>query len=327
MTSKVNVHAIGTACLALSVLSAPLAGQAAQGDPDRAQLITSDIPRFWQAYDGATLVDASDRFQRLYIDAGTPGLQGFVPGRLVSGRHVAAAVAARPRYYASIRAATLAVDTASGIKERIRTSFRALSARYADAVFPDVYFVIGRLNSGGTTAPAGLLIGAEMYARSDDTPLDELSAWERSVITSHEALPHIVAHELIHYQQPAPQSARTLLAGALREGAADFVGELISGGLINTAQHAYGDAHEAELWAEFREAMHGTDVSRWMYQGDRAGDRPADLGYYMGYRIARAYYERAADKRAALREILRHEDPVRFLSESGYEAALAARRR
>ena len=36
-----------------------------------------------------------------------------------------------------------------------------------------------------------------------------------------------------------------------------------------------------------------------------------------GYRIAKAYYQRAADKRQALREILRMSDPKAFLAESG----------
>ena len=43
-----------------------------------------------------------------------------------------------------------------------------------------------------------------------------------------------------------------------------------------------------------------------------------DLGYYMGYRIAQAYYETHADKQAAIAAILTFRDPERFLRESGY---------
>jgi uncharacterized protein YjaZ len=135
-------------------------------------------------------------------------------------------------------------------------------------------------------------------------------------------LPYIVAHELIHYQQPSDSGVTTLLGRAFREGSADFLGELISGGLINQIQREYGDAHEAELWREFSAAMHGQDVSKWMYQADKAGDRPADLGYYMGYRIAKAYYERAKDKKAAVKRILRETDVEALLRDSGYAEAM-----
>ena len=80
----------------------------------------------------------------------------------------------------------------------------------------------------------------------------------------------------------------------------------------------YGLAHEAELWAEFRERMHGTDYSGWLY-GDPPGERPADLGYFIGYRIAQAYYEKAGDKQAAVREIIRGAELDSLVVRSGYK--------
>jgi uncharacterized protein YjaZ len=65
--------------------------------------------------------------------------------------------------------------------------------------------------------------------------------------------------------------------------------------------------------------MDSTNTSAWMYQGDRAPPgRPADLGYWMGYKISKAYYDRTADKRAAVKEILLFRDPKAFLAASGY---------
>ena len=42
------------------------------------------------------------------------------------------------------------------------------------------------------------------------------------------------------------------------------------------------------------------------------------LGYFMGYRIAQAYYERAPDKKTAIRDILRVKNAEDFLERSGY---------
>jgi hypothetical protein len=50
--------------------------------------------------------------------------------------------------------------------------------------------------------------------------------------------------------------------------------------------------------------MNGQDVSRWLYNRVTAtADRPGDLGYFIGYRISKAYYA-APDKAAAIRDII-----------------------
>ena len=287
-------------------------------DPGAARLVTDDIARFWRAYDAARLADAAALLQTTYLDSGTVGLRDFAKSRIRNGRLLAAAVAAYPRYFAAVRANTLALRASPALTDSLRAIFRRTAAEHPEARFPDVYFVVGRLNSGGTVSGNGLLIGTEMYATDAATPLDELGEWERANVHALADLPHLVAHELMHFQQ-APDTGRvTLLQRALREGTADFLAERVSGGIINRTQHVYGDAHEAALWGEFRDAMHGTDVSRWLYGSSRTADRPGDMGYYVGYRIAEAYYRQARDKAAALRVLLRVEDAAAILRESGY---------
>lgn len=140
----------------------------------------------------------------------------------------------------------------------------------------------------------------------------------------------MVAHEVIHIEQKQANHSResrrkkTLLESALGEGGADFLGEKISGGIINAAQRAFGNLHERELWEEFRTAMNGTDATKWLYEGERAKGRPADMGYYMGYRICEAFYQKAVDKSEAVRRILALNDPEGLLRESGYAAKVAA---
>jgi hypothetical protein len=47
--------------------------------------------------------------------------------------------------------------------------------------------------------------------------------------------------------------------------------------------------------------------------------RPADLGYYVGYKICEAYYQAARDKKQAVKDILEMKDFNEFLKDSGYE--------
>jgi len=105
---------------------------------------------------------------------------------------------------------------------------------------------------------------------------------------------------------------------SIREGAADFVSMEIAGTNINPKVYEYGNAHLEELKEEFYNAMDQSDLSQWLYNGSKSKSRPADLGYFMGFKICEAYYKQAPDKVKALEELMRCEDPGRILKESGF---------
>jgi uncharacterized protein YjaZ len=63
--------------------------------------------------------------------------------------------------------------------------------------------------------------------------------------------------------------------------------------------------------------MYKPNYSNWIYNAGTAKDRPADLGYYVGYLITRAYYENAKDKRRAVHDILNIQDARAFYEASG----------
>jgi uncharacterized protein YjaZ len=180
---------------------------------------------------------------------------------------------------------------------------------------------MGRMNSGGTTAADGIFIGLELFTRASSSPVDTLTDFERSAATSSDTLVGLVAHEHAHVLQLAygAVSGPTLLEAALNEGVADFVGEKASGQLATGDAHVYGPAHEAALWAEFQVEMDGTDLSRWLYNKGKDPQRPGDLGYFIGYRIAQAYAKQRGDEAAAIRELLRVKDARALLAQSGYD--------
>lgn len=316
---KIGMKRIGALIAVLVVTVVSVCGQSGaktSGDPDDAKIITSDIQNFWRAYDQAKPDNQVDVFEREYLKRASDGLQDFVKLRITSADALVQTINKNAKYYASIRESTLRVDA---MQTKMRACFYALKYLYAAAVFPDVYFVIGRMSSGGTTSNRGLLIGTEMHGLTSGAPKDELSDWHKQVLRPIEDVPYIVAHELIHYQQDHGSQKSTLLYQSLNEGSADFIAELISGGTINPHLHVYGNPREKELWEEFRQGMDGTNFSKWLYNGFNVKDRPADLGYYVGYKIAESYYNRMKDKRQAIKDILEFKDAAKFLKDSGYE--------
>jgi hypothetical protein len=325
--NRVMVLVVAVAGLLLTTpgvaLAQPNAGRSKPNhDPDAAELVVSDIDLFWKAYDSAKPENRAEVLRIEYLEKGSPGLKEFTRVRIGSGENLAKTIETHPKYYAALREPSGKV---ADYKEAIRASFRKLKELYEPAVFPDVYFVIGRMNSGGTLTNTGLLIGVDMHGMSKATAVEELGAWHKANLKPIEGIPYIVAHELIHYQQKYPKNDASLLGKAIMEGSADFVGELISGGQINGHLHTYGNPRERELWAEFKREMDGKDHSNWLFQGDRAKDRPADLGYYVGYKICESYCKHAADKKAAVRAILEIKDFKDFLKASQYESKFAQR--
>ena len=96
------------------------------------------------------------------------------------------------------------------------------AAPHPDAEFPDVYFLIGRMNSGGTTSDNGLLMGTEICGRTEKMPIDELSDYFRKVLKPIDEIPFIVVPELIHFQQKYSTETTTLLSQSILERSSDF---------------------------------------------------------------------------------------------------------
>ena len=291
--------------------------------PDDAPIETTDIDRFWQAWDrlpaATTYADTLRAFFELYYLPGSPGLHDFIRARIGSVIQLVDQIRRNPRYYASIREPTLSLRTYT---PQVRATLRRWAELVPEAKFPSIYVVIGRMTSGGTTSQARILIGGEMYGRTPDTPEAELAQWHREVLAPPDRLPAIVAHELFHTQQHYARDQR-LIARVLGEGVPDFLAALISDTHINANVHAWAEPRARQLWQDFQAVRNGTDNAGWLY-GHRAEGEPNDLGYWLGYRIARAYYRRAADKGQALRDMLAIQDFDAFVRASGIAEELGA---
>jgi len=175
------------------------------------------------------------------------------------------------------------------------------------------------LGSGGTASDNGLLMGAEMFTRAAGVPTGELNDWQKNAIMEQREIPPLVAHESIHFQQTFPTQT-SLLCQSLKEGGADFLGELVSGRLIARMRetHQWANARERQLWEEFQKDMDGGAFSRWFYASSGKDGRPVDLGYWIGYKISEAYYKNAGDKKRAVQEMLVVNDCKEFLKASRY---------
>lgn len=287
-------------------------------DPAKAQLVTSDIHNFWTAYD-AVKQDSTKEvtlYKSIYFDKASVGLKDYFQSRIYTADAFVSNQKRKRRFYAAIRPNTLMVDD---FKDQMKRSFIKLKELYPQALFPNVYFVIGRWNSAGTVSSNGLLIGTDMLSKSDAVPLDELSLWERNNYKSIENLPYIVAHELIHYEQNNMTNDTTTLSACIREGMADFIGELIAGKNSNPRLHEFAKGKEKKIWAEFENEMWLNRSKNWIANsGQERADHPADLGYWIGYQLCKAYYDEINNPQQAIYDMLHIKNYKVFLEKSRY---------
>lgn len=288
-------------------------------NPVDVKFVNEDVPRFWQVYDRfSNEIDDSVRatmLQQAYFDPGSGGLTSYLRDFKISPELLLAAVDRNTKYYQHIREASLTFPDASE-EQRIRMILDNLERLYPNAHFPDVYFVIGDTQTAGTITSEGLILGVETLARD---PTEAWTAAPRHLIDmdfSRGKLPLVVAHELVHAQQKYYRGAQTVLFWIILEGVAEFVGELLTGAPASGSLHEYGNAHEAELWAEF--LITKDDLGKGTWFSPAVGERPGGLGYYLGYQIVKSYYDRQPEPAQAVATFFNLEDYGKFLQDSGY---------
>jgi hypothetical protein len=294
-------------------ICAALAG----GPPDTARALgsgpaihTADVYRFFRLYDASGGHPGAEEIQRDYLDTGSPGLKIFARLRNVTGARIAENIRAHPETYSGARRCAAALPR---VHKRLKMALKKLVRLYPDARVPPVTIAIGRGKPVGVGGPAdGVQIGLEALCSTDYlNPNIE----DRFV--------YVIAHEFVHVQQnPAfvGRDNRTVLEVSLEEGVAEFVGELISGGVSYSHLRALTKGRESEIETAFVADADKTYLSAWLFNG--TPQKPGDLGYWVGYRIAKSYYQHASNKRHALREMLEMTSAKAFLAKSGWHPGI-----
>lgn len=266
-----------------------------------------DVARFYRVYDAAQGHPSAEQLQQDYLDPGSPGLHHLEEIRNVTGVTIAKALAAHPQIFVDARRC---VAVLPHVRQRVAAALDTLGRLYPKAVFPPVTIAISRGKPVGVADSTGVMIGLEALCAVNylDADIDNRFL-------------HTIAHEYTHVQQAVQSPALynkaqpTVLEASLIEGAADFTASLIAKETRYRSPYAPSD-RSTEIEKTFVADEDKTDLSNWIDNGTLTD--PGDLGYWVGYRITKAYYEHAADKRQSLRDILEMKDPKAFLAKSGW---------
>lgn len=290
-------------------------------------VFTEDIDHFWEAYDSIQLApDYTTKINiinDLYINRGTEGLNAFMELRNYSDTLYVELIEDLPLFWNSIRQKTLSVKSRG---KEINHSIEALRALYPELKPAKIYFTIGGMRSGGTVKGDKSLIGCEIALGDKDVNMSEFKAHGHGWLIpffktqTAEKLVEMNVHEFIHTQQK--NMGIDVLSQALHEGSCDFITELVTKKALNSHYMKYGLTHESELKKDlFRDAF-SKDYNNWFYDASSIYGLQ-DVGYFMGYSICKSFYEKAENKKIAIKEIIELDHAnlsqvVEFTNSSGY---------
>lgn len=271
---------------------------------------TGDVARFYAIYDAAGGRPTAEMLRRDYLDPGSDGLHTLARLRNVTGESMALAIASRPGIYSEARECA---DALPRVRQRLALALGQLKDLHPEARFPPITVAVGRGKPVGVGGrETGVQIGLEALCATD---------WINPDI--EDRFVRVIIHEFAHVQQAMAFSEGegvTVLAASLEEGAAEFVTELTTGAVAYSYMGALVAGRETEIETAFAADAGKTDLSDWLYNS--TPDVPADLGYWVGYRIVKAYYQQADDKQQALRDIFGMTDPDLFLARSGWRPGI-----
>lgn len=278
------------------------------GNPDKAPFVYDDIHNFVTAFDQLTEgVDSLSILQTQYLDKGTPGLDVYVEKYSLTAQMLVKAIQKRPKAYSELHKIP---EILNAYSVEGRKAYSELKKFIPDIAYPPTYFLIGAYRGIGSSSAEGSLLSVESWP----VPIKGRTT--------------MLVHELVHFQQARTVGVekyvalygaeKNLLGLCLREGTAEFFSWLVLGEITQTDALEYTLKNEMKLWGQFRKEMHGSETGDWIWTKPSDPELPGFVGYTIGFRIVKAYYQNAVDKQQALREILSETDYPSFLEKSGY---------
>lgn len=313
--TRTHRHFAGRLLSAVGLIGSLCAFTLVRSGASDAVIVTTDVSRFWQAFDQAATVAPEARpavYRSVYFDQASEGLRDYAAFRHVTPENFSDYVEPHRDEYLRLRPY---IGRVVEQKPVIAAAYDRLAALYAGIRFPALYFVVGPQRGAGMNSKNGIILAADMFATPPGTPYSYTKV-------SADYVPYSAVHETIHFNQAyETDDASTLLQQVINEGTADFIASLAlpePSVRQMTDRWQYGCPREAALYERFTKERDQVITSPWFFDHQPDTGWPPDMGYWLGYRIAQTYYHRSADKHAALTALLQVTDFNSFLNSSGY---------
>lgn len=311
-TNPMRLSILLISVLALTILNTAIYAQAPNypRNPEAKQLIYSDLINFSKAYALlASNKDTIDVLTTVYFDKGSPGLKEFVNRHGLTPEMLQKAIRTHSERYSKI-------DNFISTLESYKLDLQEAMATFHKTVPNPMY------------APTYLLVGANRGIAQ--------ASFQGQLVTVIKVLdkPHLlttlIVHELAHFQQAMSMGGQkyislygkpnNMLELCLREGGAEFITHRVLNTLTLEKGLEYLQKNEQKLKTKFVNDLKNQQSKYWLWESLNQDDHPKLLGYVLGYKVCKAYYELSEDKEQAIKDILVMENAKQFTETSRYLA-------
>ena len=291
------------------------------------EIINTDIINFWNAFDKVTTTKDTilqlEYVNKLFISKASKGQKGMMNARNYSPKEYVEAINKYPKFWNSIRENTL---NTKKFDVKIRNGIAKLKELYPTLNPATVYYTMGVFRSPGTGFDDLALIGSEFALGDKNTVTTEFPSNLNYVknyfkINPTEYLDFLNIHEYIHTQQK--ETLDNILSQSLFEGIADFIAAKVTNKNAPFKYYQFGLENEQTLKKAYEKEMFNIrKLGDWMWNENNQFNT-RDLVYFIGFRIAKAKYDKADDKKLVIKEMIEldynNEKQVEnFVNNSGY---------
>ncbi len=277
-------------------------------DPEQANLVYSDLENFRDAYIKLTpVVDTIQILNIFYFEKASMGLKEYIRQHKLTPEMLKEAIYKYPKKYNQISGF---IDGIEALSSKYIQTMQKFKKILPDAMFPPTYLLVGANRGIGQGSKFGQLVTITR------------------VLDNEALLLKLIVHELSHFQQAMAMGIETyialygtpknMLGLCLREGGAEFVTSLVLKDITKAKALEYLNNNEEELKVKFKADLLIQNQNYWLWESINQNDYPILLGYAVGYKICKSFYEKSNDKDQALQTVLEMKNPEDFLVASDY---------
>jgi len=273
---------------------------------DDLEFVTSDVTNFYTAFDAITEETDTARYADIlsaeFIDRASIGQARMIEARRYTPEGFISSMTSRPKFWSSLR------ENASNVESYIadiKNGIKKLHVIYPHLDHSTIYFTVGNHRSPGTGVDSMVLIGCEFALGDTTTIIGELPAYNQDYygINPIDQLQFLSVHEYVHTQQMP--MVHNLLSLTLYEGIAEFIAIKATGRQSPWKAFTYGPKNEQRILEKFElDKFKSGSTFQWLWNSPQNEFKTSDLGYFVGHQIASRYYDAAADKKEAIKNLI-----------------------
>lgn len=276
---------------------------------EKVNIITTDIDNYWKAYDKIKTTNDTvlqkKYLEEFFINKASDGQKALFAVRRYTPKEYVENIKKYPKFWNSIRKNMMEIPNFS---DRINQGVKGLKKIYPTLKPAKVYFGIGAFRTPGTTLDSLVLIGAELALANKNIDVSEFP--ENHVMKRYpklnklEDIDFLNVHEFVHTQQYKNHNFE-LLKLCVFEGVPEFIAEKVMHKKSVQPAIKYGQNNADFVKKEVQKhLLCKTAYNDWVWNNDQNIFNTRDVGYSVGYEIAKSYYEKASDKKKAIQELI-----------------------